>query len=215
MGKEIKINGVQKVECCKKVIRMIHGLPYIIKQRGLIAQDLLRNFGRMGLHRSILKERTGDETIFRNFLLGANPKNIVEIGTASGVSALIEADYAHVCTIDVVLFPTALTIWYKYKRLDDIDYYIVNSEDDKSKLIKSLDFDFAFIDGCHEYDFVKLDFECVKRCGQVLFHDYFAPGSEFDSGHWGKVKNGVKDFVDSLPKEEVDVIKPFALWRNK
>ena len=40
----------------------------------------------------------------------------------------------------------------------------------------------------------------VKRCGTVLFHDF-----EGD--------NGVVDLISSLPKNEVEVIDMFALWR--
>ena len=62
-------------------------------------------------------------------------------------------------------------------------------------------FDFAFIDGSHKYDDVKFDFECVKRCGRVLFHDYDC-----------KRHPDVTKFVDELS----NVIKgrPFAYWES-
>ena len=38
--------------------------------------------------------------------------------------------------------------------------------------IRKMEFQFAFIDGCHDiYEEVEKDFEAVKKCGVVLFHD--------------------------------------------
>jgi predicted O-methyltransferase YrrM len=65
-----------------------------------------------------------------------------------------------------------------------------------------LSFDFAFIDGDHSYDAVAADFEMVKRCGAVLFHDY-VPGNE------------VARFIDELPQDQVSRMDMFGFWQYR
>ena len=61
-------------------------------------------------------------------------------------------------------------------------------------------FQFAFIDGCHDlYDEVKKDFEAVKKCGVVLFHDYRKSFPE------------VIKFCDEIGCEPLG---EFALWKE-
>ena len=62
--------------------------------------------------------------------------------------------------------------------------------------------DFAFVDGDHKYNEIALDFELVKKCGRVLFHDY---GMDH--------LPDVTDFVDTLPRREVTIDRPFAYWQ--
>ena len=42
---------------------------------------------------------------------------------------------------------------------------------DTAKVLKEVDYDFAFIDARHEVEEVKKDFRLVMKCGRVLFHD--------------------------------------------
>ena len=60
---------------------------------------------------------------------------------------------------------------------------------------------------------VKTDFECVKKCGRVLFHDYYKEGSKFDMGT-ARVQ-GIVPLVDSLPGNELTIARPFAYWEKK
>jgi hypothetical protein len=65
-----------------------------------------------------------------------------------------------------------------------------------------LDFNFALIDGWHEYFSVKKDFEMVKFCGRVLFHDYgLCPG--------------VYDFCNEIGAKPISDSKNFAYWEGK
>ena len=73
----------------------------------------------------------------------------------------------------------------------------------KWRKLKGLDFQFAFIDGAHD-ETVARDFEWTKRCGRVLFHDYDRRGVA--------VQDHVYNFVNTLPKEQVQVHDIFALW---
>ena len=62
-------------------------------------------------------------------------------------------------------------------------------------------FDFAFIDGDHTGDRPAKDFELVKKCGRVLFHD--------------RTREAVKAVIDALPKDEVEIMGGFAYWERK
>ena len=66
--------------------------------------------------------------------------------------------------------------------------------------IKKMQFKFAFIDACHEiYEEVQKDFEAVKKCGVVLFHDYRESFPE------------TKRFCDDIGCEPLG---EFALWQK-
>lgn len=172
--------------------------------KALIARYAGREFSR----KSIISIRDGAGVIER--LLGEGKyRRVLEIGTYRGVSSAYMAQFVErVTTIDLVegkmeqdrqLFDR-VRFWTALE-IDNIDLRLVNSEEEKAALIETLDFDFAFVDGDHEGEAPALDFELVKRCGTVLFHDY--------SGN-----NGVTALVDSLPREEVEVMDIFALWRR-
>lgn len=170
--------------------------------------------GRVGVGRSILQTRE-DEAKFRKFIQEENPNTVLEIGTANGVSALLASyECQEVITIDIIPFPIAEVLWHIFRKRDKIHSFIVNKPE-KIELIKNLDFDFAFIDGDHSFEGVKTDFEAVSKCGKVLFHDYIYPGSDYDKWtKWGDVECGVKTFVDTLPKSQLTIKEPFALWKR-
>ena len=68
-----------------------------------------------------------------------------------------------------------------------------------------MDFDFVFIDGDHDGG-IELDFELCKKCGTILFHDYSDRGQ--------RKLNKVKNFIDTLPKNEITILEePFVLWQ--
>jgi hypothetical protein len=85
--------------------------------------------------------------------------------------------------------------------IDNIDLRLVEDEAEKADFIRKSEFDFAFIDGDHEGDAPRRDFELVRRCGAVLFHD-------FDGD------NGVRRFVRTLPHHQVADLGMFAFWRD-
>ena len=84
--------------------------------------------------------------------------------------------------------------------LDKVTQHIVPSNSAKAAVISGMDFDFAFVDAIHSFEGVQFDFECVKKCGRVLFHDY-------------QVMTGVTEFIDTLPDEQVVKEYPFAYWK--
>lgn len=122
-----------------------------------------------------------------------NPKVAVEIGTYRGISTVVLASVCEtVYTFDVLYQPDAKVVFdlfglngkvkYKYqssladpKTMTAQDYteYSWLYGPQIRKLIANIDFNLGFIDGCHGvYSEVEKDFEAVKKCGTVLFHDY-------------------------------------------
>ena len=83
---------------------------------------------------------------------------------------------------------------------NNIDLHLVENDAAKADLIRSLDFDFALIDGNHSAASAAADFAMVRRCGAVLFHDY-------------DEKTGVQQFVDTLPLDQVTIMDIFAFWQ--
>lgn len=105
----------------------------------------------------------------------------IEIGTHNGLSSTILTHYAkRVFTFDVALRNQEY-VWSLFgvrkkisaivserKNLEwELNYIKTNNYWQE----KEYKFDFAFVDGSHEYEVVKMDFELVKFTGRVLFHD--------------------------------------------
>ena len=109
---------------------------------------------------------------FRKFFKDKKISTIVEIGTYWGVSAAYMACYANrIFTFDTVDHQKKYKVWCDLGVMGKMSYYTIKGGDDVKKVIDGIKFDFAFIDGEHTYEAVKADFEIVKHCGKVLFHD--------------------------------------------
>lgn len=144
------------------------------------------------------------EYIFRRRIRECLPiRRGLEIGTWRGLGTAVLAHYADtVATVDIAYYGEAANLWLAFGILPKIDYYVVRGNEEKSFVLADLDFDFAFVDGDHKYNEIALDFELVKKCGRVLFHDY---GMDH--------LPDVTDFVDTLPRREVTIDRPFAYWQ--
>lgn len=151
----------------------------------------------------------GGAATFRKFLRDGF-EHAVEIGTYKGVSAAYMAQFCcHVTTIDLVHGRLEQTepgwdrqSFWGYLGFDNIDLRLVKDDAEKAAVIRDLDFDFAFIDGDHEGGAPARDFELVRRCGRVLFHDYGG-------------NSGVTAFVDTLPRAQLRISNVFALWTDR
>jgi hypothetical protein len=142
------------------------------------------------------------EPFLRRIFDVIRPKRAVEIGTLYGATTALLAHYSdEVITVDVNYQQMASYISHYFGVDEKITAMIVANDEEKKEYLGGFDFDFAFIDAEHTYDGVAIDFECVKKCGKVLFHDY---GLENHPG--------VTKFIDELPKDEVFIYKPFAFW---
>jgi len=142
---------------------------------------------------------------FREFFKNIKIKTVVEIGTYKGISSAYMAQFAKkVFTFDIRDYKEKYKLWQELGIENKIFYYTIKGKNEnfegkfqssKNKVniedvINSIRFDFAFIDGEHTYEDVKRDFELVKHCGKVLFHDVAK-----------KSFTGVRKFVDEIGAE--------------
>lgn len=177
---------------------------------------LTEAFGADGSHWSCLG-RDGERK-FRALLSLArtvqdeNYGTIIEIGTYQGAGACLLADYARrVITFDVKDWPLREQVIQLFCKQEPIEFRHVNfsrQEDANAVLalaLSKLDFDLAFIDGNHEYESVRDNFNAVKHCGRVIFHDY-----KHNTWHTDRTVR----FVDSIPDGRTTKLEPFALWEK-
>lgn len=175
-----------------------------------IRERIVEIHGADILRKSAMNIR-GGAGVFERCLAGKGYRSALEIGTYRGVSAAEMAQYVdRVFTIDLKhgKLENAGERFDRYALWDSLGVYnveliLVEDHIEKQTLVNSLAFDFAFIDGAHDQSVAK-DFELVKRCGRVLFHDYDrrgVPGQDH-----------VCDFVDSLPKSQIEKMDIFAFW---
>jgi hypothetical protein len=140
--------------------------------------------------------------LFKSFF-GTKFDTILEIGSCRGASACLLSEHAEkVITIDIKEYEDAIN--YEELGITNVEHIVVKNNIEKTKIIKELEFDFAYIDGAHD-EGVFLDWFLVKKCKRVLFHDY---------SDWA-FHYMVNLLVDSLPENEVTKHKPFAYWEGK
>ena len=176
-------------------------------------EKLKAKFGPDGTHWSVLGKdgRTKFKRLIKKAGGGREDLKIVEIGTHRGVSACILAEYGMVETFDIkdwdlrdeIIGFMGMTARVKFRQIP-----CGSVEEGNAKLtdwLKQKQFDLAFIDGNHAYESVQENFEAVKHCGTVIFHDY----ADNDFHRDRTVK-----FVDSIPDGEITRDEPFAMWQR-
>lgn len=175
-----------------------------------IRERIIEIHGADILRKSAMNIR-GGAGVFQQCLQNKGYRRALEIGTYRGVSSAEMAQYVErVITIDLKhgRLEQSGENWQRYQFWDSLAVYnveliLVEDDAEKAAVVNGLDFDFAFIDGAHDKR-VADDFALVKRCGRVLFHDYDRRGVQG--------QDDVCDFVDSLPKEQIQKMDIFALW---
>lgn len=179
-----------------------------------LRQRLLDAFDDEILFASALRDTSdgGLEWALRE-LEGHRVRDVLEIGTCHGVMAAVLGLVAtRVTTIDVADFqpchpktaPGGAAAFARVREVldtagtDNVWAVLAKDNREKEKIVSRLRFDAAFIDALHTEAGVRADFEAVKRCGFVLFHN-------------AKTQSDVKEFLAGLPslKRHGD----FALWR--
>jgi hypothetical protein len=141
---------------------------------------------------------TGSEAVVLSTLISSlRPTSILEIGTGTGFTSQLMSlnapSNARITTVDLpeVIETKDLGIkikeiyWNKSdvseveskERLDGLEnVHRVFVDSMNLNLVLSGPFDFVFIDGCHDYKYVKNDsirgFEFIDKKGFILWHDY-------------------------------------------
>lgn len=148
---------------------------------------------------------TWRDNFLGDFVNKIKPVNIIEIGTYNGLGTVMLASIAKelVYTFDIV-YRNCEFVWDLFKVRHKINNFIGTKEqiahDINFRLRrKNIKFDFAFIDGEHNYDAVSWDFNLVKRCGKVLFHDIH--------------DEGIGRFIKEIDAKRVS--KYYGYWESK
>lgn len=124
-----------------------------------------------------------------------------EIGTFNGITAIALSKYfENVVSIDIFQNITKYQIM-KYMNIKNVHFVSAQDNEEKRHIAGTLKFDYAYMDGNHLKD-TELDWELTKRCGNVMFHEY-----------WEK-QPSVWNLVNSLPKEQVTIVNNFAYWHE-
>jgi hypothetical protein len=176
-----------------------------------------QKYGESILRRSALNLPNGAEDI-KKFMTIKPIKIAIEIGTFRGITSAWMSQFCdRLYTVDLLDGQVQQPLWkdlpmrgdiWKYLEIPDdkIWFQPVKCNNSKERFLKKINFDFAFVDGDHSYEGVKKDFELVKRCGRVLFHDYDkAPGKACP----------VRDFINSIKEGTIETTKDFAYWEDK
>ena len=156
---------------------------------------------------------TANPQFLMDFIKELNPPldTVLEIGTFNGLSTIVLAQVAQrVFTFDICVRNAEFT-WNLYKIRNKISMFVGNNSQEirdeiqgrmqQPEYLKTTGnkYNFAFIDGDHNIDAVKYDFETVKFTGRVLFHDTQKPP--------------IGNFVKSIGG--IIVHKHFGYWENK
>ena len=183
---------------------------YDIITEAQITPVVKEQFGLKYLHGSSLVNEvyedvsysmTSIESKFRNFLRDKDIDHALELGTHFGTGSLLLAHYAYsLRTVDVIPYTEPLDLWAYFGVHKKIEFAVALTPEARLKYINRTDFDFAHIDTNVNYATTKRDFEEVKKCGRVLFHDL---AHDYN-----------KKFVAKLPKKEVTIDYPFAYWEK-
>jgi len=147
-----------------------------------------------------------DEALFRRLLGEVAPINVaVETGTNRGFATVVLEEFCReVHTFDIKDFPGRQRIFDLFSA-GRSTFHLIANDAEKKRVLDTLQFDFAFLDGNHYK--VADDFEMVRHCGRVLFHDYtlgFPPENQ---------RSFVVRFVDTLDGV-VTKEPPFAYWTD-
>ncbi len=93
-----------------------------------------------------------------------------EIGTWNGLTAaVLSRFFDRVVTVDIAHNKLKHEI-LAYLGIENVECIDIKDNAHKAKIAAGVDFDFAYLDGDHAHD-TETDFDLVKHCGRVLFHE--------------------------------------------
>ncbi len=154
--------------------------PYLLKAYRRFGDDIVRRSSVFhGLARFLAERKIRGQRCF-------------EVGTWNGLTAaILSRHFDEVVTVDIVDRPLKQEV-LDHLGITNVRCHVVSENAKKLALWKSYrcQFDFAYLDGDHAHD-TDSDFELVKGCGRVLFHEVWP----FQPPVW--------ELVHQLPREEV------------
>ena len=152
---------------------------------------IMKKFGKKAFGRSSACAE------FENFLctlVGTDRSHVaLEIGTFYGITAVLMSQYFErvICvSVDLEGDREMKRRIVDHLGIRNVSFYDARDNADKAKFIHAAEFDFCYQDGDHTND-TRTDFELVRRCGRVLFHEYWP------------LQPAVWNLVNSLPQQEV------------
>lgn len=126
------------------------------------------SIGYKEIHDIIFRSSSVEESDgLRIFIERLKPRVVLEIGTYKGLSTAVLASVAEkVCTFDVTYQPLAKEIWRLLEVDRKIEYTIVKDVTEVEPVLKSVRFDFAYMDAEHQYyKFVRQLFNMLSAAG--------------------------------------------------
>lgn len=165
-------------------------------------KEIMRKFGKAAFGRSsacaefesfirrLCKDRATNSAFAGGYPLG---KSCLEIGTFYGITAVLLSQFFErvVCvSVDLPRDQEMKRKIVEHLGIKNISFYDAKNNTDKAAFLHALKFDFCYMDGDHTND-TESDFALVKRCGRVLFHEYWP------------LQPAVWNLVNSLPQAEV------------
>lgn len=125
-----------------------------------------------------------------------------EIGTWNGLTAaVLSRHFDEVVTVDIFDQPEKQAV-FEVLGIKNVRFVHIKDNVAKAKFARTLDFDFAYVDGDHAND-TEADFALTRRGGRVLFHEAWPH------------QPPVWDLLHTLPQNEISWNgKGLALWRD-
>lgn len=166
-----------------------------------LMKAIFRRFGKKAFGRSSACAE------FESFLkqIRAKGKCCLEIGTFHGITAVVLSQFFdRVVCVSIDEMPVMKREIVNFLGITNISFYDAKDNAEKAAVIHAAPFDFCYQDGDHTHD-TPTDFEMVKRCGRVLFHEYWP------------LQPPVWNLVNALPQDEVTRAQfdCLAYWERK
>jgi hypothetical protein len=177
------------------------------KRVGRMLQIILTDPALLAIHQRFGGEVFRRSSVFhdlKRFLEQCDVRGdtCLEIGTWNGITAVILSRmFRRVVTMDIFHNPVRHEI-LSHLGISNVEFIDLEDNEHKARLVRDLDFDFAYLDGNHAED-TELDWSLANRCGRVLFQECLP------------MQPPVHNLVRKLPPEEVVYGGVgLALWRR-
>ena len=180
----------------------------IEKQVGARVQTVLESPELLSLHAKFGAEVFRRSSVFHGLgrILADNKvrgRRCFEVGTWNCLTAVVlSKHFDEVVTVDIAHNDIKHEV-LRHLGITNVRCIDITDNDQKAKVARKTDFDFAYLDGDHAHD-TERDFYLVQHCGRVLFHEVWP---------W---QRPVWNLVHTLPAHQVKHNgQGLALWDSK